>query len=171
METETYSGKIIRVTEEKIDEITWERAYLPNGVIVFPITREGKIILIREKRPHESPPSRIKPVSGILEKSLGSPEENALREMQEEIGLSARKIELFWTLKSNGTVNNEQHFFLAEDLYPSKLQNPDGEDSIQEILEFTPEEMLKLLLEDKLRWSMSTLGIFRLVHRLGKFPK
>jgi len=55
MENEIYVGKIIKVTEEMINGITWERAYLPNGVIVFPITGDGKIILVKEKRPHENP--------------------------------------------------------------------------------------------------------------------
>ncbi len=171
MENEIYVGKIIKVTEEMINGITWERAYLPNGVIVFPITGDGKIILVKEKRPHENPPLRIKPVSGILETSLGSPEENAKREMQEEIGLNSNRIELLWTLKSSGTVNNEQHFFVARELFPSKLPNPDGEDTIQEILEFSPNELLELLLQDKLKWSMSTLGIFRLLQHLGHLSK
>jgi 8-oxo-dGTP pyrophosphatase MutT (NUDIX family) len=171
MENETYLGKIIKVTEERIDDITWERAYLPNGVIVFPITNEGKIILVKEKRPHENPPIRVKPVSGILETSLGAPEENALREMREEIGLGSNRMQLLWILKSSGTVNNEQHFFMATDLFASKLPNPDGEDTIQEVLEFTPKELLELLLQDKLKWSMSTLGIFRLLHHLGELSK
>lgn len=171
MENEVYQGKIIRVTEEEINGLTWERAYLPNGVIVFPINDNGKILLVKEKRPHENPPLRIKPVSGILESNKGSPEENAIREMQEEIGFSAKRIELLWVLKSTGTVNNEQYFFIARDLFQSKLPNPDGEDTIQEILEFSPEQLLELLLQDKLKWSMSTLGIFRLLNDLKKLPK
>ena len=35
MEKEVYKGNIVRVTEQKIDHITWERIYLPDGVIVF----------------------------------------------------------------------------------------------------------------------------------------
>ena len=108
MAKEVYKGNIVKVTEEKIDHITWERIYLPDGVIVFPITDEGKIILIEEKRPHENPPVRIKPVSGILEHDKGTPMENAQREMQEEIGLKAGKLELLWSQKGTGTVNHEQ---------------------------------------------------------------
>lgn len=167
MEKEVYKGNIVKVTEEEISGITWERVYLPDGVIIFPITREGKIILVKEKRPHENPPVRIKPVSGILEYSKGTPEENAQREMQEEIGLRADKIELLWTLKGSGTVNNLQYFFVARDLIESKLPNPDGEDTIQEILEFHPKELLEMLMSDKIKWSMSTLGLIRLLKTLG----
>jgi 8-oxo-dGTP pyrophosphatase MutT (NUDIX family) len=167
MEKEIYKGKIIRVTEEHIDGVTWERAYLPDGVIIFPITDEGKILLIREKRPHENPPVRIKPVSGILEHDKGTPEENAQREMQEEIGFKAEKMELLWTMRGSGTINNEQHFFTASNLVPSKLPNPDGDETIMEILPYEPQELLKMIMNDELRWSMSTLGIFRLLKKLG----
>jgi len=167
MENEVYKGQIIRVTEEKIDNIVWERAYLPDGVIIFPITSEGKIILIKEKRPHENPPVRIKPVSGILEPSKGSPEENAQREMQEEIGLKAQNMELLWSLKGTGTITHHQYFFIARDLIPSKLPNPDGEETIMGLIEFTPEELLQTIKNDEIRWSMSTLGLFRLLQRLG----
>lgn len=167
METEVYKGNIIRVTEEKIGNTIWERAYLPHGVIIFPITQEGKIILINEKRPHENPPHRIKAVSGILEPHLGNPEENAQREMQEEIGLKASHMELLWHQKGTGTVNSDQYFFIARGLVPSKLPNPDGEDCIMDILEFTPEELLQKIKQDELRWSLSTLGLFRLLLKLG----
>jgi 8-oxo-dGTP pyrophosphatase MutT (NUDIX family) len=167
MQKEVYKGKIIRVTEEEINGIVWERSYLPDGVIVFPIDGEGRILLVNEKRPHETPPYRIKPVSGILELEKGSPEDNAQREMQEEIGFKAGRLEQLWTQKASGTVNNEQHYFIAWDLLPSKLPNPDGEDTIMGIVAYTPKELIELIMRDELRWSMSTLGIFRLLKRLG----
>jgi 8-oxo-dGTP pyrophosphatase MutT (NUDIX family) len=167
MQRETYKGNIIRVTEEEIGGVTWERAFLPDGVIVFPVTAEGKILLVKEKRPHEAPPVRIKPVSGILELKKGSPAENAQRELQEEIGLRAGALELLWTLRGSGTINNEQYFFVARDLVPSKLPNPDGEDTIMEVIAYAPEELFDALMRDELKWSMSTLGLFRLLKYLG----
>lgn len=163
MEKTVYRGNIITVTEEEIDGITWERAYLPSGVIIFPITDDGKIILIKEKRPHEKPNVRIKPVSGILEEKLGTAEENAQREMQEEIGFKAREMKLLMTLKGSGTITHTQHFFVARGLIHSKLPNPDGEETIQGLVEFTPDELRAALRNDEIKWSMSTLGMFRLL--------
>ncbi|MGE3608735.1 MAG: NUDIX hydrolase [Bacteriovoracaceae bacterium] len=162
MENEVYKGKFLRVTEELMDNIVWERVYLPPGVIIYPITPEGKIIYIKELRPHETPNTRIKPVSGIYEPDKGSPSENALRELQEEIGFAADHLENFLTIKTTGTTNSDQYFFLATGLRPSKLPNPDGEDIIMETIEFSPEELLEKYLNDEIRWSMSTLGFFRL---------
>lgn len=168
MQNQVYKGQIVQVTEEKIDNITWERVFLPSGVIIFPINDKGEILMVEEKRPHENPPVRIKPVSGILESDKGTPAENAQREMQEEIGYKATSLENFWTLKGSGTINHEQYFFVAKGLVPSKLPNPDGEDTIMAIKAFTVEELMQKYLSDEIKWSMSTLGFFRLYHWLGK---
>jgi 8-oxo-dGTP pyrophosphatase MutT (NUDIX family) len=167
MQKEVYKGNIVRVTEEEIQGINWERVFLPSGVVIFPITADGKILLVEEKRPHESPPVRIKPVSGILEEDKGSPEENALRELQEEIGFKAR-LECFWVLKGSGTINHTQYFYLARDLEPAKLPNPDGEDTIMGVKAYDLEELHGLYQRDEIRWSMSTLGFFRLYQHLKK---
>ena len=166
MEKTVYKGNILRVTEEVIGGITWERAYVPNGVIIFPVTDEGKIILIRERRPHETPNVRIKPVSGILEEELGSPEENAQREMQEEIGFKAKDMKLLMKLQGSGTITHTQYFFVARGLEKSKLPNPDGEEVIEALIEYTPEELRSALKNDEIKWSMSTLGMFRLLDSL-----
>ena len=168
METEVFKGQIIRVTEEKIENINWERVYLPSGVIIFPINEKGEILMVEEKRPHENPSMRIKPVSGILELDKGSPEENAQREMQEEIGFKAGVLENFWTMKSSGTVNSVQYFYIARNLEISKLPNPDGEDTIMSVKAFSPDELMQMYLQDRIRWSMSTLGFFRLYEYLRR---
>lgn len=168
MEKEVYKGQIVRVTEEKIEGINWERVYLPDGVIVFPINDQGQILMVKEKRPHEDPPFRVKPVSGILEPDKGSPEENAQREMQEEIGFKASEMINFWTMKATGTVSNTQYFYLARGLTPNKLPNPDGEDTIMGLEYFGVEELMQMYQTDKIRWSMSTLGFFRLYQYLKK---
>jgi 8-oxo-dGTP pyrophosphatase MutT (NUDIX family) len=166
MEKTVYKGNILKVTEEVIGGITWEKVYLPSGVVIFPVTDEGKIILIRERRPHEDPPVRIKAVSGILEPELGSPEENAQREMQEEIGFKSREMKLLLEMKSTGTVTHTTYFFIARGLEKSKLPNPDGEEVIEALIEFTPDELRDALKNDRIKWSMSTLGMFRLLDSL-----
>ena len=166
MEKEVYKGKFIQVTEEEMLGSVWERCYLSDGVIVFPITDDGKVLLIEEKRPHETPSIRLKPVSGLLEKHLGSPADNAQREMQEEIGFRAEKLTELLFLKSTGTVNSAQYFFVAEGLVPDKLPNPDGEDVILAIKAFEPQELERMVWAEELKWSLSTLGIFKLLHYL-----
>ncbi len=168
MEKFVYNGQIVQVSEEVIDGINWERVYVPSGVIVFPINEQGQILLIEEKRPHENPPIRIKAVSGIFEPEKGSPVENAQREMQEEIGFKAKSMELLMELKGSGTINHTQYFFVAQGLINSKLPNPDGEETIIGLRPYYPEELMENLMNDRMKWSMSTLGIFRLFSYLKK---
>ena len=160
MEEIAFKGEFIQVTTEKIGEILWERAYLPEWVVIFPITDTGKILLIKERRPHENPPLRLKPVSGVAEKNQ-SPEENALREMQEEIGFKG-DLEKFWEYKTSGTVNSVTHFFIARNLEVSKIPNPDG-DVIEEILELTVSEIDEKVKSEEFRWGVSAMGWFKLI--------
>lgn len=159
MEEVAFKGQFIQVTTEKIGEILWERAYLPEGIVIFPITDSGKILLIRERRPHESPPVRLKPVSGVSEKDQ-APIENALREMQEEIGFKG-ELEKFWEYKTSGTVNSVTHFFIARNLKVSKLPNPDG-DVVEAILELSVSEIEEKIKSEEFRWGVSVMGWFKL---------
>jgi len=163
MKKTVYQGKILSVVEEKIGDIVWEKVYLPDGVIILPINDLGEILLIEERRPHETPNKRLKPVSGIIEYEKGTPLENAEREMQEEIGFKANQWELLLHLKGSGTLNHQQFFYVAKDLSPSKLPNPDGEDTILSIVSFSPEELRKALDDGRIPWSLSTLGLLKLL--------
>jgi len=162
-----YQGRFIQVTEEVMNNAIWERSYIPNGVIVFPINNEGKILLVEEKRPHETPSIRLKPLAGMLE-DHETPEANAQREMQEEIGFKAEKMINYFSFSTSGTVNSKQYYFLAKNLIPSKLPNPDGEDSIISVQAFSLDEILELLHTEKMKWSTSTLGLWRLKQLIDK---
>ena len=75
-----YKGKFIQVGEEEIDGLVWEKVYLNDGVIIYPITEEGKIFLIKEKRPHEDKAVRLKFVTGLIDKDEDDPLLTANRE-------------------------------------------------------------------------------------------
>lgn len=160
-----YQGRYMKVTEEMIEGNNWERCYLRDGVIVYAIDEDGKFIMINEKRPHEDEPIRLRFVAGHLEEGL-SVLENANKELQEEIGFRANKLEEFFKIKSSGTVNNSVHFVLAKDLVPDSIPNPDG-DVIVSIEKFTYDELFNHIMSDHMRWSSAVLGFLRL-HHLNK---
>jgi 8-oxo-dGTP pyrophosphatase MutT (NUDIX family) len=162
MEQVKYEGKYMKITEEMIDGNNWERCYLRDGVIVYVIDNDGKFILIREKRPHEIDKIRLRFVAGHLEEGL-SVLENANKEMREEIGLRANKLEKFFELKSSGTVNNSVSFVIAKDLVEDPIPNPDG-DVIVAIEKYTYDELMQKILNDEMRWSTAVLGFLRLHH-------
>ena len=162
MEIVKYQGNYMKVTEELIDGNNWERCYLRDGVIIYAIDNDGKFILIREKRPHELEKIRLRFVAGHLEPGL-TVLENANKELREEIGLRANKLEQFFELRSSGTVNNSVSFVIARDFVEDKIPNPDG-DVIVSIEKFTYDELMQKILNDELRWSTAVLGFLRLHH-------
>lgn len=161
METIAWQGKFIKVTTEVINDVTWERTYLPEGVVIFPVTDEGKILVIKERRLHETPPVRLKMVTGMLEPGE-DPAENANRELQEEIGFKSDTLIPFWQYRTSGTVNSCTHFFLAKHLTRNKLPNPDGEDVIEEIIELSLDELRQKVDQEEMRWGVGVMGFLRL---------
>jgi 8-oxo-dGTP pyrophosphatase MutT (NUDIX family) len=162
MEEIKYSGKFMRVTEEVIDGVVWERVYVGDGVQIFPITKDGKIFLIEEKRPHEKNPIRLKFVTGLMDKEGEDPLETANRELQEEIGYKASNLEVLIHREASGTINNNFYQIIATGLSESKIPNPDGEDTIVSIKAYSIDEIIEMLNNEILPWSMGALGIFKI---------
>ena len=118
--------------------------------------------MINERRAHEEVKVRLRFVAGHLEENL-SVIENANKELREEIGFRANKIEKFFEIKTSGTVNNTVSFVVARDLVPDPIPNPDG-DVILSIEKYSYQEVFDLIMSDKLRWSHAVLGFLRLHH-------
>lgn len=167
METVKYQGNFIKVSEEEIGGHTWERVYLSSGVVIFPFNKTGQLLIINEKRPHETLGQRYKFISGHLEQNEDVLE-TANRELQEEVGLKANYLEIFHEHHSNGTVNNSLYFVMAKDLVVSKLPNPDGEDSIIEQKYVKIEKLKEMLLTQQIPFSFSALGLFKLDYLISK---
>lgn len=165
MEKLKYDGKYIQVRELTIGEHVWEKVYLPDSLVVIPLTDENEIIFIVEKRPHEIPNQRLKMVTGHID--LGEPPiQCANRELQEEAGFKANKLEELMVHHSNGTVNSNFYYFLATDLEESKLPNPDGEDTVLEVRKIKIDDVKAMLSQGELQWTLSTLGLFKVFDRL-----
>ncbi len=161
MEKMIYQGKFIQVSEEKIANNLWERVYLRDGVLIFPLDHNQNILMIEERRPHEKNPIRLKFVTGLIddgEEAL----ETAKRELQEEIGLKPNKLEILFSKESNGTVNNKFYQILATDLVESKLPNPDGEDTIVSVKAFSISEVERMFDDGTLELGLPYIGLLKL---------
>ncbi len=140
-----YSGKFITVTEELVGALNCERAYLIPSVQVIPFTKDGKILMIKEKRPIEGR-SRWKFVSGFMDKPGLTAEQIAQEELMEEAGFMAGKLVKYHYLEDPHTFVIPITYFLAYDLKPKKKNNPDGE-VIEEVKEFSIEELYERVLK------------------------
>lgn len=146
-----YTARAISIREDTITYLdgrqkVHEILLAPEGVLILPITQEGSIILTREYRYNHGWVNGVP--MGKKEISDSNPLDTAIRELQEEIGLSATK----WTHISthhNG-IHEEglNHFYIAEGLTHSK-SSPDQDEDIQNI-EITFEDAFKLMDEGKI---------------------
>lgn len=160
-ENEAYSGHFVKVREVNIGGALWEKVYLRHACLVFPWTERATFVLVKEKRPQETPNTRIKAITGHLEPGM-TIEENVNKEMQEEVGLKANHIDVFDAIESTGTVNNKLYIAFASHLSAHKIPNPDGEETIMETLEYTPEELIDAVINEDIPWGLNTLAFLKL---------
>ena len=164
MEKTVYDGQFIQVRELKLDNYTWEKAYLPDSLVVFPLTEDGQIYMIVEARAHENTPQRLKFVTGHVEK-----DEDVLlsanRELQEEIGLKANQVEIAYHHRSSGTLNSNFYMIVASEFIENKLPNPDGEETILEIKKFPLEDVERMIFNHEITWGLSCLGFLNILNK------
>jgi len=151
---------------------TWTVVLRKVAVIVAPMTRENKILLIRQERVPIRTAIWEVPAGQIDQQDANNDEirETALRELKEETGYQLSPggglIELGHYFSSPGFTDEYGYFFLARPVEPSD-EGPDrqGAESIVDCREFSISEIRRMIAENEIR-DANTLGIFaRLVAR------
>jgi ADP-ribose pyrophosphatase len=114
-----YKGKIfdIRIDEIREGDIEYKREIVVHkgSVVVIPVFADGTVALVRQYR-HAAGKYLLEICAGTLE-SGEDPEIGARRELEEEIGVIAAKIEkLCEFYVSPGFLTEKMHLYLATDL-------------------------------------------------------
>ena len=157
-----YEGKIINLrvdTVELPDKKYSKREIVehPGSVAIVAINNEGDMILVKqfrkavEKNLLEIPAGKIE----INEE----PRETALRELYEETGYSAKKIDyLFEFYTSPGFSNEKMYLFLATELVEGKAEPENGE--YIEIEKINIEDLMDMILRGEITDSKTIIGIY-----------
>jgi len=111
------------------NNVTWGYAAFPEMAVVLPVDDEGNVYLKQEWRLSRNT-FVWEPVSGKVD--VESPTEQdvidtAYREIQEEVGMKAEKMEFLLTMHSHNHMKNKIHLFLATGLSESKLPGDEYE--------------------------------------------
>lgn len=163
-----YDGRIIKV---KVDEVL-----LPNGntakreivnhqgaVAVMPLTDDGKMIAVRQfRKPLER--TIVEIPAGKLEPGE-EPLACAIRELEEETGYVAEKLELlssFYT--SPGFADEILHVYVATGL--TKGESRPDEDEFVDVLELTLEEAQQLHRTGEIRDAKTVVALFAWENRV-----
>ncbi|MEO1290481.1 MAG: NUDIX domain-containing protein [Chloroflexota bacterium] len=104
---------------------------MDDGVTIVPINDDGNVIMISEPSvAYDGLRSLLLPTGGI--EADEPPAETANRELQEEIGLKANKLDFLGILYSSiKYVEMKSHVFLARDFVPAELEGDEPEGWIQ----------------------------------------
>ena len=152
-------------TPARPDPRAWTIVHRKPAVVIAPMTRDGKIILIRQERIPieqaiwEMPSGQIDDQDADQDKIKNT----ALREVREEtgyeLGQNGELISLGYFFSSPGFTDERGYFFLARPVQPC-AEGPDREEgeSILDCREFNSEEIRRMIADNEIR-DANTLGI------------
>lgn len=136
-------------------------------VNVFPVTREGKVVMVKQYR-YGLQTFSLELPGGIMDPHETNPEEAAKRELLEETGLSCGKIEQVAVVATNpATQSNRLYCYLATDCVKThELTHDENEE--MEIFELEIDELIQLLRENKIIQSLHVCSMIYALQKLGK---
>ncbi len=156
-----YQGKVFRLQRDTVIEpggVQAERDIIehPGSVVVLPIFKDGRILLIRQYR-HSVGEFLWELVAGRKEPNE-SPLAGARRELLEETGYSAKRFrKLMRVVPTPGFVNEWMWIFAAEGLTEGQA-HPEEDERITARI-FTPQQAQKMIARGTLRDAKSICAI------------
>jgi ADP-ribose pyrophosphatase len=156
-----FAGKILKVRLDRVllpdgREATREVVGHPGAVAIVPVTDDGKVILVRQYRyPVEKIMLEIP--AGKLDKGE-KPEDCALRELEEETGFVAKRLQKLTSYyTAPGFTDEILHVYLASDLV-LKEQKLDGDEFIG-VEYYSRAELKKLLADESVKDAKTLIGL------------
>src|SRR5450631_4647251 len=156
-----YQGKVFRLQRDTVIEpggVEAERDIIvhPGSVVVLPIFRDGRVLLIRQYR-HSVGEFLWELVAGRKEPGE-TPAAGARRELIEETGYTAQRVrQMMRVIPTPGFVNEWMWIFAAEGLTEGAAQPEEDEKITPRI--FTMKEAEKMIDRGTLRDAKSICGI------------
>jgi 8-oxo-dGTP pyrophosphatase MutT (NUDIX family) len=141
----------------------------PDAAIIFPLTKEGEVVLVRQYRP---PLKRMELglPAGLIEEGE-KPETAARRELLEETGYSGGAWEILGSLASSPSLkNNWAYLFLARGVEATALPDPD-EHELVETLKVPVEDLLGLVRWGEIVSSSGVAAIMLALERLEELER
>jgi ADP-ribose pyrophosphatase len=133
---------------------TWTIVHRKAAVIIAPMTRDGRIVLIRQERIPISAAIWEMPSGQIDGPAQETAEQVALRELREEAGYELAKdgelIALGHYFTSPGFTDERGHFFLARPVEPCPNYVRDESESILDCRAFTVREIRRMIAENEI---------------------
>jgi len=156
-----YEGKILNLRRDKVVTVTGDPSFREivehnGGSVAVPITKEGKLVLVRQfRKPLER--SMLELPAGKIEKGE-EPLATIKRELKEETGYTAGNITFLTAFyPSVGYTNEALYIYLATDLIPGETEYDEHE--AMDILEMDFEEAHNMVVRGEIQDAKTMLGI------------
>ena len=163
-----FDGRVFNVTVDTVQEgeLTYQREVVHHhgSAVILPVYDDGTVALVRQYR-HPA-------VRYLLEAPAGSlddgerPEVGAVRELQEELGLIAGRMEkLSEFFVSPGFCEEKMWVFLATELTEGR-QNPE-EDEVLEVVRLSLDEALEMISSGEIQDAKTIIALMLAAPRVG----
>jgi ADP-ribose pyrophosphatase len=165
---EVFAGRVFAVTVDTIRESdkTYQREVVhhPGSAVIIPVFEDGTIALVRQYR-HPAVRYLLEAPAGTLERGE-VPEEGAARELEEELGYVAGRLEkLSEFFVSPGFCEEKMWVYLAADLVETRQQLED--DEILEVVRIPLSQVLSMITTGEIEDAKTIIGVMLAAPRVG----
>lgn len=163
-----FEGRVIKLTVDTIreGELTYQREVVHHGgsAVIVPVHDDGTVMLVRQYR-HPTVRYLLEVPAGTLA-SGERPEAGAARELEEELGLRAERLEkLSEFFVSPGFCEEKMWVYLATGLSEGK-QSPE-EDEVLEVVRMSMGYALEMITSGEIQDAKTIIGLMLAAPRVG----
>jgi len=163
-----FEGRIFNVTRDTVSEgehtYTREVVHHSGSAVIIPVYDDGTVVLVRQYR-HPAVRYLLEAPAGTLTKGE-RPEVGAARELQEELGLSATRLEkLSEFFVSPGFLEEKMWVFLATDFTEGEQRLDD--DEFLDLVRLPIAEALEMITSGEIQDAKTIIGLMLAAPRVG----
>ena len=163
-----FDGRVFKVTVDTVSEgdLTYQREVVhhPGSAVIVPVHDDGTVALVRQYR-HPTVRYLLEVPAGTLENGE-RPEAGAARELEEELGLVAERLEqLSEFFVSPGFLEEKMWVYLATGLSEGKAQ-PD-EDEVLDVVRLPIGDALEMITSGEIQDAKTIIGLILAAPRVG----
>jgi ADP-ribose pyrophosphatase len=163
-----YEGKVFKVTVDTIREgsVTYQRDVVRHSgsAVILPVFSDGTVALVRQYR-HPAVKYLLEIPAGTLEHGE-TPEEGAARELEEELGCVAGRMEkLSEFFVSPGFLEEKMWLYLATELTQTKQRLE--EDELIELVRVPMRQALEMISDGEIQDAKTIIGLLLAAPRIA----
>lgn len=165
---EIFRGRVFDVTVDTVREgdTTYKREVVhhPGSAVIIPAFPDGSVALVRQYR-HPAVRYLLEAPAGTLNRGE-RPEEGAARELEEELGFVAGKLEkLSEFFVSPGFCEEKMWLYLATEMTPTSQRLED--DELLDIVRLPLRQALEMITDGEIEDAKTIIGLMLAAPRLG----